>query len=75
VRILLKLGARHDLVSTDGMTALHWAAGWGNLGVVRALVRAGADTKRPDAHGLMPAQLAASRGSAKVAAWLAAQDA
>jgi ankyrin repeat protein len=75
VRTLLKLGARPDLVSIDGMTALHWAAGWGGLGVVRALVRAGADTKTPDAHGRTPAQLAASRGKAKVAAWLAAHDA
>ena len=52
------------------MTPLHWAAGWGNLGTVRALVGAGADRNVRNGAGRTPAEEAVHRGKLRSAAWL-----
>jgi len=55
---------RADLTLFDrfGWTALHRAAGLGHVGVVDALVEAGASRKSRDSKGLEPAELAAVAG-------------
>jgi hypothetical protein len=47
-----------DAVTTSGQTALHLAAKWGRIGVVRALVESGANLKLKDDRGKMPEDVA-----------------
>jgi len=47
-----------DVVTTSGQTALHLAAKWGRIGVVRALVESGANLKLKDDRGKMPEDVA-----------------
>ena len=57
--VLLRAGVPADLhVDLDGSTALIYAAGWGNVGVVRLLLAAGAD---PRVRGRGPTALEAAR--------------
>ena len=72
VEALLQAGCSVHAAATNGSTALHWAAGDGEVGVVRALLRAGADTRarsstwrstvRGDNSGQTPAHWAAASG-------------
>ena len=49
VEALLDAGV--DVAASDGMTALHWAAGSGHLAVVHALVRRGAPLEQKNEYG------------------------
>ena len=48
VQALLEAGAAVDLASSNGVTALHLAAGYGHEAVVRQLLVAGANPRRVD---------------------------
>lgn len=60
VRLLVKHGARVDVPSSSGHTALHSAAQYNNsTGLVQALVQAGADLEAGDMAGQKPLHYAA----------------
>jgi uncharacterized protein len=50
--------------SSDGTTALHWAAHHGDLDLVKRLLKAGADANARNDYGSSPIQEAALRGDA-----------
>jgi ankyrin repeat protein len=52
VRLLLKHGAKPNVADRYGLTPLHLAAGFSDVGTVRALVEAGADITTKDAAAL-----------------------
>ncbi len=54
VRSLLKQKADVNAPDVDGMTALHWAAHWGDSETVKALLAAGADAKAANRYGVTP---------------------
>jgi cytohesin len=59
VEVLLECGAQINSQSMNGnITALHIAAGIGDLHIVRTLIAAGADVSLKTAAGLSPAALA-----------------
>jgi uncharacterized protein len=61
-RALLKQRADVNAVDVEGMTALHWAAHWDDLGTVRALIRAGARAKVANRYGVTPLHEACTVG-------------
>jgi ankyrin repeat protein len=63
VRTLLKRGPA-DVAEADGTTALHWAVRADDLETARLLIRAGANVKATNRHGMTPLALAALNGSA-----------
>lgn len=64
---LLLDGERVNAANDGGMTALHWAAGAGNLSAVQALLAAGADAQALTREGASAVALASSNGHAGVA--------
>lgn len=54
VRTLLKEGVDVNAARADGVTALLWAAHWGDLETVDLLLRAGAKVNAADDHGVTP---------------------
>lgn len=56
-----------NAVDNDGITALHWASGYGFVKVVQSLIRAGADIHAQDKLGITPLHQAAD-STAKEAA-------
>eukprot|EP00727_Mastigamoeba_balamuthi_P010339 m51a1_g5928 hypothetical protein (1698) ;mRNA; f:76007-81482 len=66
VAALLKGGAEIDLAMSNGCTALHVAAGDGNIVVVERLLLAGADPSRKDNSGQTPVDHARSHGHARI---------
>jgi len=69
VGILLEGGARHDLVSSDGLTPLHWAAR-ANVQTVEVLVSAGANVRAVDQTGALPIDVAHRYGQGDVVRFL-----
>ena len=63
---LLEAGAACDSVDDLGRTALHYAAGYGELAVVRALCKAGADANAGDRTGMTPLHWACLKAQAPV---------
>ena len=59
-RLAVRLGSKNllfrNFASLHNQTALHCAARWGNIGIVQALVDAGADIGAVDGRGLTPLQ-------------------
>jgi ankyrin repeat protein len=70
VKYLASVGARTDIPGTTGLTPLHWAAGWGNLETVRALIELGADPGARNAFDQTAASVASLHGRHDVAAYL-----
>jgi ankyrin repeat protein len=62
VATLLQLGAKPDLVDSEGSTALHHAVRFGNLKSVEALLNAGASRNLKDGAGRTPADIAQQLG-------------
>jgi ankyrin repeat protein len=63
-RVLIAAGAEINRRCEHGRTALHMAAAWGQIEMVRLLVESGADATICDDEGKSPAELAA--GSRRV---------
>lgn len=66
VRLLLGLGARHDVCSGAGHSPLHVAAANHHCSVVRSLVEAGASMDAQNCHGNTPLHSAAATGAVDV---------
>jgi len=54
LQLLLQGGVACDAVDDHGRTALHYAAGYGEVAAVRALCEAGADVNAADRTGMTP---------------------
>jgi uncharacterized protein len=52
--------------ASDGTTALHWAAHWGDVALVERLLKAGADARAVNDYGATPMSEAAERGDARL---------
>jgi ankyrin repeat protein len=63
VRALLKQRADVNAPDVEGMTALHWAAHWGDLDTAKLLIRAGANAKAANRYGVTPLHEASTLGS------------
>jgi ankyrin repeat protein len=61
---LIEGGADARAKTSDGTTALHWAAHNGQLDLVKRLLKSGADAKARNDYGSSPMQEAALRGDA-----------
>jgi ankyrin repeat protein len=62
---LIQAGAKPDLRSKDGKTAIMLAAGWGDAAGVKTLLDAGARVDARTEDGLTAVMLAAARGTAE----------
>lgn len=67
LRALVRLGADPNLRNKSGMTALAYAAFYGDLEKVRALIELGADVNVQDKRGSTPLMLTCQGGHAHVA--------
>src|SRR5207247_13852 len=65
-RVLLKQRVDVNAADAEGMTALHWAAHWGDLDTVKLLLAAGADAKAANRYGVAPLHEAATIGNADI---------
>jgi ankyrin repeat protein len=63
VRSLLKQRADVNAPDVEGMTALHWAAHWGDVDTAKLLLRAGANAKAANRYGVTPLHEASTIGS------------
>jgi ankyrin repeat protein len=66
VRSLLAGGVPVDGTDAESMTALHWAAHWGDGETVRALLDAGADATVTNRYGVTPLHLAGTVGNVAI---------
>lgn len=66
VRMLLGYGARTEAADREGRTALHVAAGAGDVGMVGILLEHGADTEARDGRACTPLLVASERGHGHV---------
>src|SRR5262245_22125023 len=66
IRALLKQRADVNAADAEGMTALHWAAHWGDLETAGVLLAAGADAKVANRYGVTPLHEACTIGSVAV---------
>ena len=64
MRSLLKQRIDVNAADAEGMTALHWAAHWGDLGTVKLLISAGANAKAANRYGVTPLHEASTIGNA-----------
>jgi len=71
-QLLLEKGAPVNATNNKGMTALHQAAFWGSLSLVKLLLRFGASTEMCDRGGRTPADAAEILGHTEVAAYIRA---
>lgn len=67
VEVLLKRGADAEAISRGSITALHRAAGTGDMELVRLLLAAGADARRATDEGRTALHNAAAAGSVEAA--------
>ena len=67
---LLDAGADPNAVSSDGTTALHWAAHHGDRALVRALLNAGASPEAVNDYGVTPLAAAAVEADFEIIAAL-----
>lgn len=75
IRILAVAGADLDMgQSSDGVTALHWAAYNGDEPLVILLLELGADRTVQDKHGRFPRDIAVERGHLGIAELLALSE-
>jgi ankyrin repeat protein len=63
VRKLLAKGADPNTKRADGATALHWAAHWDDVELVRDLLAGGANVDATTEYGLTPLALSAENGT------------
>ncbi|PYS20266.1 MAG: hypothetical protein DMG11_29960 [Acidobacteria bacterium] len=66
MRSLLKQRIDVNAADAEGMTALHWAAHWGDLGTVKLLISAGANAKAANRYGVTPLHEASTIGNAAI---------
>jgi ankyrin repeat protein len=66
VRALIRQRADVKRADAEGMTALHWAAHWGDLPLVRSLLAAGADVNAANRFGVTALHEAATVGQAEI---------
>ena len=59
-RQLLRQRANVNAVDAESMTALHWAAHWGDQELVKLLIAAGANVKAANRYGITPLHEAAT---------------
>src|SRR5258706_9054309 len=64
VRALLEKRIDVNAPSSDGATALHWAAYWDDLETAQRLVREGANVNAANRYDVRPLSLACTNGSA-----------
>ncbi len=62
--LMVRKGVDLDAPGTDGTPALHWLVRFNDLEASSALLRLGADPKRPNRYGVAPISLAAGNGNA-----------
>ncbi len=67
VDTLLARKAEVNAPQPDGASALHWAAHYDDLALVRRLIAAGANANAANDHGVTPLALACENGSAAIA--------
>ena len=70
VKALVEAGGEVNARSSDGATALHWAAHWDDLETAGALIEAGAAADAANRYQVTPLMLAASNGSEPMIALL-----
>src|SRR5258708_5438026 len=68
IQSLLKQGADVNAAQVDGMTAMHWAAFYDDLGTTRRLVAAHADVNAANRYGVKPLSLACTNGNTDLVA-------
>jgi uncharacterized protein len=66
MRSLLKQRADVNAADAEGMTALHWAAHWGDLETVKLLISAGANAKAANRYGVTPLHEAGTIGNVPI---------
>ena len=66
VRALLRQRADVNAPDVEGMTALHWAAHWGDVDTAKLLIRTGANAKAANRYGVTPLHEAATIGSVAI---------
>jgi len=66
VRAAVNQRASVNATQPDGTTALHWAAHWNDLDMVKLLLRAGSDPKAVNRFGATPLSEAAQAGGAQI---------
>ena len=66
MRSLLKQRVDVNSVDAEGMTALHWAAHWGDLDTVKLLLSSGADAKAANRYGVTPLHESSTVGSVPI---------
>lgn len=62
----VRAGVDVAAVEPDGTTALHWAAHFSDVALVRALLASGADARAANRYGMTPLHVAAGEGAAAV---------
>jgi len=63
----IRLKADVNAAQSDGATAMHWAAHYGDLPIAEALIKAGANVNVVEEGGVTPLALAATNGDAAMA--------
>src|SRR5690349_7721021 len=66
IRTLLTQHADVNATQADGMTALHWVTYQDDAEMTQVLVRAGANVKAANRHGVTPLSLACTNGNAAI---------
>src|SRR5579862_2268872 len=66
IAALLKQGAQVNASQADGMTALHWVVYHDDQTAATLLVKAGANVKETNRHGVAPLSLACTNGNAQI---------
>jgi len=67
VNLLLRVGADVNAADNDGVTAIHWASGYGFVRIIQILIKAGANVHVTDKYGITPLHQAAISGAKEAA--------
>lgn len=70
VDLLLCAGTNVNTADSDGLTALHWASGYGFVKIIHSLIQAGASVDAADNLGITPLHQAADSGAKDAAEML-----
>lgn len=66
VHQLLQRHVDVNVPEVDGTTALHWAVHWGEAGLAKSLILAGANVRSANRYGVTPLSLACRNGNGEV---------